>query len=119
MREWWRHVGAVGVCAAAAVLAGCGSASGPATPPTAPAAAPPKPLPYDLSTHCGIDYAQVGNRYYEAAAPLSGGSGNPYQPGSLTVVTSTQAILTDKAGRRVVFTLVPSAPGRTTTRVCS
>ena len=87
----------------------------------------PKPVPYNLYTHCGIDYAQVGNRYYEATPPLSDGSGNPppgwgnpYQPGTLTVISPTQAVFTDKAGHRVVFTLVPSGgPGRTTAPVCS
>ena len=63
----------------------------------------PKPVPYDLYTHCGIDYARVGNRYYEATPPLSDGSGNPppgwgnpYQPGILTVISPTQAVFTDK-----------------------
>ena len=86
----------------------------------------PKQLPYDLYTHCGIDYARVGNRYYEATPPLSDGSGNPppgwgnpYQPGTLTVISPTQAVFTDKAGHRVVFTLVPSGPGRTVAPVCS
>ena len=83
----------------AAVLVACGSAASPASAPTAP-----KPVPYNLYTHCGIDYAQVGNRYYEATPPLSDGSGNPppgwgnpYQPGTLTVISPTQAVFTDKA----------------------
>ena len=100
----------------------CGSTSSPASAPTAP-----KSVPYNLYTHCGIDYAQVGNRYYEVTPPLSDGSGNPppgwgnpYQPGTLTVISPTQAVFTDKAGHRVVFTLVPSgAPGRATAPVCS
>ena len=71
--------------------------------PRRAAAAPaaPKPVPYNLYTHCGIDYAQVGNRYYEATPPLSDGSGNPppgwgnpYQPGILTVISPTQAVFT-------------------------
>jgi hypothetical protein len=86
----------------------------------------PKPVPYNLYTHCGIDYAQVGNRYYEATPPLSDGSGNPppgwgnpYQAGTLTVISPTQAVFTDTAGHRVVFTLTPSASGRTTAPVCA
>ncbi len=120
MREW-RRPAVVAAGPLAAVLVACGSASSPASAPTAR-----KPVPYSLYTHCGIDYAQVGNRSYEATPPLSDGSGNPppgwgnpYQPGILTVISPTQAVFTDKAGHRVVFTLVPSGPGRTTAPVCS
>ncbi len=135
MHERWLWAAAIAAVPLAAVLAGCGAASSPAAPPSLTTAAAtttatttaPKPAPYDLYTHCGIDYARVGNRYYEATPPLSDGSGNPppgwgnpYQPGILTVISPTQAVFTDKAGHRVVFTLVPSGgPGRTTAFVCS
>ncbi len=136
MGEWWRAAAAgAGPLAAGAVtaaLAACGSASSPAdapgrpAAPTAAAATVPKPVPYNLYTHCGIDYVKVGSRYYEATPPLSDGSGNPppgwgnpYQPGALTVISATQAVFTDKAGHRVVFTLVPSGSGHTTVPVCS
>ncbi len=130
MRTWGRQAAVVLACGAAAALtAACGSASSPIAAPTAPTAktTAPKPVPYNLYTHCGIDYVQVGNRYYEATPPLSDGSGNPppgwgnpYQAGTLTVISPTQAVFTDKAGHRVVFTLVPSGgTGRTTARVCS
>ncbi|MFY9777926.1 MAG: hypothetical protein WAK28_25440 [Trebonia sp.] len=121
MMRHWRRPAVVAACSLAAVLVACGSASSPASAPAAP-----KPVPYNLYTHCGIDYAQVGNRSYEATPPLSDGSGNPppgwgnpYQPGILTVISPTQAVFTDTAGHRVVFTLVPSGPGRTTAPVCS
>jgi hypothetical protein len=124
MREW-RRPAAVAAGSLAAVLVACGSASGPAAAPAASSAAP-KPVPYNLYTHCGIDYAQVGNRYYVATPPLSDGSGNPplgwgnpYQPGTLTVISPSQAVFTDKAGHRVIFTLVPPGPARTTAPVCS
>jgi hypothetical protein len=40
--------------------------------------------------------------------------------GTLTVISATQAVFTDKAGHRLVFTLVPSGgPGRITAYVCS
>jgi hypothetical protein len=131
MHERWLWAAAIAAVPLAAVLAGCGAASSPAPPPSLTTAAAtttaPKPAPYDLYTHCGIDYARVGNRYYEATPPLSDGSGNPppgwgnpYQPGILTVISPTQAVFTDKAGHRVVFTLVPSGGlGRTTAFVCS
>jgi hypothetical protein len=123
MREWCRQATAA---LAAGLLAGRASAASPAAAPAARTTMP-KPVPYNLHTHCGIDYAQVGNRYYEATPPLSDGSGNPppgwgnpYQSGTLTVISPTQAVFTGKAGHRVVFTLVPSrGPGRTTARVCS
>jgi hypothetical protein len=124
MRKWYRHATAA---LAAGLLAGCASAASPAAAPTARTTTPPKPIPYNLYTHCGIDYARVGNSYYEATPPLSDGSGNPppgwgnpYQPGTMTVISPTQAVFTDKAGHRVVFTLVPSGgPGRTTAPVCA
>jgi hypothetical protein len=131
MHERWLRAAAIAAVPLAAVLAGCESTPSPAAPPSPTTAAArttaPKPVPYDLYTHCGIDYAQVGNRYYEATPPLSDGSGNPppgwgnpYQPGIMTVISPTQAVFTDKAGHRVVFTLVPSGgPGRTTAPVCS
>jgi hypothetical protein len=131
MHERWLRAVAIAAVPLAAVLAGCESTPSPAAPPSPTTAAgrttSPKPVPYNLYTHCGIDYAQVGNRYYEATPPLSDGSGNPppgwgnpYQPGTMTVISPTQAVFTDKAGHRVVFTLVPSGgPGRTTAPVCS
>jgi hypothetical protein len=131
MHERWLRAAVIAAVPLAAVLAGCESTPSPAAPPSPTTAAArttaPKPVPYDLYTHCGIDYAQVGNRYYEATPPLSDGSGNPppgwgnpYQPGIMTVISPTQAVFTDKAGHRVVFTLVPSGgPGRTTAPVCS
>ena len=62
-----------------------------------------------------------------AAVPLAAtllvtrlpGWGNPYQPGTLTVISATQAVFTDKAGHHVVFTPASSGPGRATARVCS
>jgi hypothetical protein len=124
MRRWYRQATAA---LAAGLLAGCASAASPAAAPAARTTPPPQLVPYNLYTHCGIDYAQVGNRYYEATPPLSDGSGNPppgwgnpYQPGTMTVISPTRAVFTDKAGHRVVFTLVPSGgPGRTTAPVCS
>ena len=131
MHERWLRAAVIAAVPLAAVLAGCESTPSPAAPPSPTTAAArttaPKPVPYDLYTHCGIDYARVGNRYYEATPPLSDGSGNPppgwgnpYQAGTLTVISPTQAVFTDTAGHRVVFTLVPSGgPGRATAFVCS
>jgi hypothetical protein len=114
----------------ALITAGCASASTPrvSVPPPIPVrTTAPKSVPYNLYTHCGIAYAKVGNRYYQASVPLSDGSGNPpsgwgnpYQHGTLTFVSPTRAIFTDKAGHRVVFTLVASGGhGRTIESVCA
>jgi hypothetical protein len=128
MRKWWRAAAVAAVPLAAGMLAACGTTPSPVAAPTPQAArtTAPRPVPYNLYTHCGIDYVQVGNRYYEATPPLSDGSGNPppgwgnpYQPGTLTVISPTQVVFTDKAGHRVMFTLVPPASGRTTAHVCS
>ena len=81
---------------------------------------------YDLHTHCGIDYAQVGNRYYEVTPPLSDGSGNPppgwgnpYQPGTLTVISPTQAVFADGRPPRHIHPGPIRRPGRTAAPVCS
>ena len=58
---------------AAAALAACGTAT--AIPGSRPAAR--NSWPYELLTHCGIDEARIGNRYFEAVHPLSDGQGNP------------------------------------------
>jgi hypothetical protein len=101
-----------------AVMAGLVTACGTAAPP--PAARPAdtattaagSPDPYQLYTHCGIDEARIGSRYFEAAHPLSDGNGNPppgwgnpYQQGTMTMVSPTEAVFRDAAGHRVLFRL--------------
>ena len=106
---------------AAIVLTACGS--GPAAHVTMPARPSPvttatagSPQPYQLYTHCGIDEARIGNRYFEAVHPLSDGQGNPppgwgnpYQPGTMTLLSPTEAVFRDSAGHRVQFRLRPGA----------
>ena len=79
-------------------------------------AAAPRAIAYDLYTHCGVDEAKIGDAFYEAMTPLSDGSGNPpagwgnpYQAGTMTLVSTTRAVFTDKAGHRVVFAVRPGA----------
>jgi hypothetical protein len=107
----------VAVAVVAIVLAACGS--GPAaqvTTPTAAAAAAGSPPPYRLYTHCGIDEARIGNRYFEAVHPLSDGQGNPppgwgnpYQQGTMTLLSPAEAVFRDRAGHQVHFRLRPGA----------
>lgn len=81
-------------------------------------------VPYNLYTHCGVSEARVGSQYYLAIHPLSDGAGNPpagwgnpYQTGTMTLVSATEAVFTDTAGHRVAFRTRPGA--KTFLRVCS
>jgi hypothetical protein len=123
-----RRLGAPAMAGAvmAVVLTACGS--GPAAQPTTPAspstagtiaaAAAGPARPYQLYTHCGIDEARIGNRYFEAVHPLSDGQGNPplgwgnpYQPGTMTLLSPAEAVFRDHAGHQVQFRLRPGATG--------
>jgi hypothetical protein len=113
----------LGVAVAAIVLTAC--ASSPAAQVTSPArptttttaaAAARSPQPYQLYTHCGIDEARIGNRYFEAVHPLSDGPGNPppgwgnpYQQGTMTLLSPAEAVFRDDAGHQVQFRLRPGA----------
>lgn len=119
----WRGGPALAAAVMAVVLAACGSGSGPAAQGTTPArpsttaaaaaaAAGGSARPYQLYTHCGIDEARIGNRYFEAVHPLSDGQGNPppgwgnpYQPGTMTLVSAAKAVFRDHVGHRVQFRL--------------
>ncbi|HLH84996.1 MAG TPA: hypothetical protein VKV38_17210 [Trebonia sp.] len=112
--------GAAAGAAAAFMFGGPASTNYPAQ--TRPSAA--KSVPYDLYTHCGITEARVGNRFFVAVRPLSDGAGNPpagwgnpYQPGTMTLVSPAEAVFTDSAGHRVVFRARPGA--KTFLRACS
>jgi hypothetical protein len=86
------------------------------SPPTA--AEPPATGPvllYDLSTHCGIDEARIGDVYFEADEPLVG-PGNPppdwaqpSQPGWMTVLGTDRAVFSDDRGHVVHFSARPEA----------
>lgn len=105
----------------ALLLAGCASAdhstaAGGVSPP-------PATTPYSLYTHCGIIDARIDGKWYQAAPPLSGGSGNPpagwgnpYQEGVIRKVSATEAIFTDTKGHNVRFVLHPE---RTGPQMCS
>ncbi|WP_410614317.1 hypothetical protein [Amycolatopsis sp. lyj-109] len=98
-----------------------------ATPPEpAPPAAPtptlaPAPTPvtlpnFALLTHCGVDEAKIGDRFYEAETPLIGparssppGWDNPYQEGTITLTSPVAAVFRDHLGHEVRFRLRPGA----------
>ncbi|AWW43441.1 hypothetical protein [Streptomyces cadmiisoli] len=108
----------------ASVLAGCTEASGdnaapkPSTAPARSTAPPPREIPFDLYTHCGIEEARIGSTYYEADPPLSDGADNPpagwenpTQQGTMTLVSQTEAVFRDDRGHEVVFRARPGATG--------
>ncbi len=105
---------AIAVLIVAASATGCGTAPEPGgpLPPTG------SPMPYDLYTHCGIHEANIAGRWFVASDPAWDGAvgpssdwGNPYQHGTISFRSATEAVFTDAAGHRVVFTLRPDASG--------
>ncbi|HMD91887.1 MAG TPA: hypothetical protein VKG80_04515 [Trebonia sp.] len=114
----WQGAGAAAVGGAVAVVVAFGLGSG------SSATRLPAGKPYDLYTHCGVSEARVGSQYYVAVHPLSDGAGNPpagwgnpYQAGTMTQVSATEAVFTDTVGHRVTFRARPGA--KTFLRVCS
>jgi hypothetical protein len=116
----WQGIGAVavGALAAAAVVLLADVASPRGMPPRPPAprisatAVFTRSERYTLDTHCGVDEARIGGRYFEAVHPLRDaagnpppGWGNPYQSGTMTMVSPAEAVFTDHAGHHVVFRL--------------
>jgi hypothetical protein len=107
--------------AVAWAVAACGTSpayqpASPAQPSATSAAAVGSPQPYRLYTHCGISEARIGQHYFEAVHPLSDGQGNPppgwgnpYQPGTMTLLAPTTAVFRDQAGHQVQFRLRPGA----------
>ena len=73
--------------------------------------------PFDLLTHCGICETLVGGTYFEADTPLVGpgnppkGWVNPYQRGTMTLLTTSTAEFHDSAGHTVRFHARPGATG--------
>ncbi|HEV2258686.1 MAG TPA: hypothetical protein VGS06_36655 [Streptosporangiaceae bacterium] len=102
--------------------AGCASPArtpaGPSRPAHPGGEATSTPLPYTLYTHCGIDEADIGGRWFEADHPLSDGNGNPPpgwgnpdQPGTITILSATTAEFRDNLGHVVRFHLLVGATG--------
>src|SRR6516164_8078939 len=115
LRSVRRRSGVAILTGAAMALAACGGTAAQAAKPPAPArtvaATAGSAHPYILYTHCGIDEARIGNRYFEAVHPLSDGLnpppgwGNPYQQGTMTLLSPTEAVFRDQAGHQVQFRL--------------
>ncbi len=120
LRSGWRLWGPALIGAAAAGLF-VAFGSGPAAPAArqqGPDRASGSPQPFRLYTHCGVGEARIGNRYFEAVHPLSDGQGNPppgwgnpYQAGTMTLLSPATAMFRDAAGHQVFFRLRPGATG--------
>jgi hypothetical protein len=109
---------AVGAAVALIVVFGLGHGSAQDRTPAG------KSVPYNLYTHCGVSEARVGGQYYVAVHPLSDGAGNPpagwenpYDAGTMTLVSATEAVFTDGVGHSVDFRVRPGA--KAFLRVCS
>ncbi len=101
-----------------ALVPGCARAVAPtAEQETAYAETPPptgETVSFSLYTHCGVESARIGGRWWHAVEPLYGdegragppqGWGDPVQKGRLTVASPESAVF-EAVGTRVVF--VPS-----------
>ena len=85
------------------------SSDGPSS--VASAAGPSAPdagRPFDLFTRCGVLGADVDGVWFAAEPPLTDGQGNPPdgwgnpdQPGTLTMLSATEAVFRDDAGHEV------------------
>jgi hypothetical protein len=87
-----RHLASIAVAVA---VAGCGSQTIASTGASTRAQAG---RPYQLYTHCGIEWAKIDGTFWRAKHPLSDGSGNPpagwgnpFQLGTLVVIGPTTA----------------------------
>ncbi|KQX50794.1 MULTISPECIES: hypothetical protein [unclassified Streptomyces] len=101
---------------AAGALTGCARADSGAGADRTPTAG--RTIAFDLYTHCGIEGTYIGSTWFAADIPLSDGEGNagwgnPYQHGTMTLKSETEAVFTDDAGHEIVFHARPeSAPKR-------
>ena len=73
-----------------------------------PSLAPGVAYPVDLSTHCGVRGIDIGGVWFAAEPPLVAEGGNPPagwddpdQPGTLTLLSGTEAVFADDAGHQV------------------
>jgi hypothetical protein len=88
--------------AAVVVVSGCGSRTSSSTETTTRAQVG---RPYQLYTHCGIEWAKINGTFWRAKQPLSDGSGhppagwgNPYQNGTLVFTGAGTARFDSVAG---------------------
>jgi hypothetical protein len=95
-----------------------GVVTGPTPVQTGPASAPGIGVayPYELYTHCGIDELVFGGVWLKADTPLGDaahnappGWGNPFQRGTMTLLSLSEAVFRDNLGHDVRFHVVAGA----------
>lgn len=72
------------------------------------------PVPFELYTHCGVVGADLGGIWFAADTPLVDTSGNPpagwdnpYQSGTVTLLTADTALFQDDAGHELRLRAAP------------
>jgi len=92
-------------------VSGCGATTARHSSAAGHAAETPqaRAIPYQLYTHCGIEWARIKGTFWRARHPLSDGGGNPpagwgnpFEPGTLTFTNAKTARFTSAAGT-VIF----------------
>lgn len=111
-----RWGGLVVLVVLAGICSGCAAGPAARTGRSQPVTAVRSARPYLLLTHCGIDEARIGARYFEAVHPLSDGQGNPpagwgnpFQRGTIMLRSPAEALFRDDKGHHVLFRLRPGA----------
>jgi hypothetical protein len=121
LRRGWLQGELVVVVLATAALGACGTesainagtAAGPSgSGPSATTAA----QPYRLYTHCGIDEARIGQSLLRGRPSAQRWArqsprwlGNPFQQGTMTLLSTSEAVFRDDAGHHVLFRVRPGA----------
>lgn len=92
-------------------LAGCGAGTAHSISTSGRVVQTPeaRAIPYQLYTHCGIEWARIKGTFWRAQRPLSDGNGNPpagwgnpFQHGTLTFMNAKTARFASAAGT-VIF----------------
>ena len=91
------------------LIAGCAASSAERSSTGVAGSPQARAVPYQLYTHCGIEWARINHTFWRAQHPLSDGSGNPpagwgnpVQSGTLTFTDAKTARFTSRAGT-VIF----------------
>jgi hypothetical protein len=94
--------------------------------PCADGAEVSEPYAFSLYTHCGVRWAYFDGRYWEAAPPLDDDSGNPprswgnpYDNGTMELVSESLARYTNGVGQTAEFKPLPVEVQDFPWRICA